>query len=297
MLRQFLHDFHLHTVYSDGILQPQEVIERIAAQGIRHVAITDHETTRALAHLNIHDLPTGIIVHTGIELDCYIGSFEVHLLGLDFDPGAPALRTYIEEVHQIRRERYTRLLEAINRHLGEEFMTPENTFPTVDGTWMKPHVFRRLAEHKQFQQVDPVEQYPYFREWLKEHGLTVKVPRLSIPDAIEMIHQAAGFAILAHPGYYWKHGLDLPMVLRELKEMGLDGVEVFYPYFQARAEEFPTPREAFETVRAIYHLTRDLGLKITRGSDVHLPEHVEERYPQLQQLVSEVADFEIRASV
>lgn len=297
MLKEFFHDFHLHTHYSDGVLSPIDLIERLTQLGVMHLALTDHENTSAFKILKNHQFNRPVYIHTGIELDCKIKSFEVHLLGLDFDPDLDPLKSYLEEVHHKRRIMYTDLLERINRTLGEDFMTPENTFPQQEGTWMKPHVFRRLAQHKQFEGIPESDQYVFFRDWLKTHGLSVTPPRLKIEEAIEFIHRAGGYAVLAHPGYYWKHGLFLPETLKDLKSLGLDGVEVFYPYYQVRGDEFPDLESATVMVRAIYHLAKSLGLKVTRGSDIHLPEHIDERYHQLKHLVSKVADFEIQASV
>ena len=285
------HDFHLHTVYSDGVLKPEDVVRRVAARGVRHLALTDHETVRGWEVLDRTAVPPGVTVHCGIELDCDYEGYEIHMLGLDFDPGEEKLRRYLAAVHEVRKQEYTRLIARINEVLGEEYLQVKHTFPTPDGTWMKPHVFHALGRHPKFQSVPEVERYPFFKDWLRQQGLRTEIPRISAHQAIRLIKDAGGKAVLAHPGYYWKHGLDLPSALRELKQAGLDGVEALYPYFQPRAPEFPTEEEAIRTVRAVLVSAREMGLEITRGSDVHLPEHLADRYPQLARQEAAVEGF------
>lgn len=277
-------DFHLHTTYSDGSLRPMELLESLAALGVRHVAITDHESVRAYRELDAHRLPTGLELHPGIELDCQWQDYEVHLLGLDFQPDHPELEAYLEHIHQVRRVQYMRLMEAINRELREEFLTPETVFPPETDTWMKPHIFQRLGQHPRFQHLDPEDRYRFFKEWLADRGLRTEIPRPTLAEGIRLIHRAGGYAVLAHPGYYWKHGMAFPDSLRVMKEMGLDGLEVFYPYYQPNAPEFPTEASAIETVLTLYQWGQEFRLLMTRGSDIHRPEHRTERYRHLRRV-------------
>lgn len=279
-------DFHLHTCYSDGIMTPRELVSSVAAYGIRRMALTDHETYRGWKLLQEEGVPLGLEVIPGIELDCNLGGVEIHLLGLGFTPDSTVLDAYLEQNHAIRKREYGALLQKLNQYLGEDFLDPENTFPRNGGTWMKPHLFRRLGQHPRFKHIKTEKQYRFFKDWLQQENLLPQMPRLELEEGIKLVHEAGGLAVMAHPGYYWKHGMDLRNVLFELAETGLDGVEVFYPYYQVGAPEFPDESESIRTVCSIYHWCLEMGLDITLGSDIHLPQHLEERYPQLRRQVS-----------
>jgi len=85
-----------------------------------------------------------------------------------------------------------------------------------------------------------------------------------------MIHAAGGRAVLAHPGYYWKDGFPILDELKALRALGLDGVELDYPYGSSSPELFANG-EAEQFVAALRATGEGLGLAFTRGSDAHGP--------------------------
>lgn len=50
----------------------------------------------------------------------------------------------------------------------------------------------------------------------------------NVPNLIQAIHNAGGIAVLAHPACYW--AVNLEHFIKKLISIGLDGIEVFYPY-------------------------------------------------------------------
>ena len=95
-------NFHCHTLHSDGSLRPEELAHQAMALGLRHLAITDHHSTAALApaQLVLERLAEGgqpvPRLWSGIEISCLLEGCLVHVLGLDFDPSTPDLEPYVQ---------------------------------------------------------------------------------------------------------------------------------------------------------------------------------------------------------
>ncbi len=98
------YNFHMHTIYSDGQLKPQELIDRAITIGLKGLAITDHHTTGGyqiaqswLEYLR-QSSPSTPIPHlwTGIEITADLLGTEVHILGYAFDPEHPGMQSYLQ---------------------------------------------------------------------------------------------------------------------------------------------------------------------------------------------------------
>jgi predicted metal-dependent phosphoesterase TrpH len=105
----------------------------------------------------------------------------------------------------------------------------------------------------------------------------VSVPKPGLSEAIALIRAAGGWTCLAHPGYYQRDGLDVAARLPGLRELGLDGVELDYPYHACSPNLFDLEHErAF--VSEIGAVASALGLRTTRGSDCHTAVDFEKVY-------------------
>ncbi len=100
------YNFHMHTVKSDGQLQPSEIMEQAIEIGLTGLAITDHHTTkgyeeaqewvdswRASQAENHSKAP---ILWTGVEITANLFNTEVHILGYAFNPQAASLQPYLQ---------------------------------------------------------------------------------------------------------------------------------------------------------------------------------------------------------
>ncbi|MBE9040083.1 PHP domain-containing protein [Oscillatoriales cyanobacterium LEGE 11467] len=103
------YNFHMHTIYSDGRLEPEALIQQATDIGLKGLAITDHHSVggyRAAqcwleerrsssggdASGDSVPLPT---LWTGVEINAALLDVEVHILGYGFDPDAPAIEGYL----------------------------------------------------------------------------------------------------------------------------------------------------------------------------------------------------------
>ena len=262
-------DFHLHTNASDGEMDPSALVERAAAHGVTRLSITDHDTLAAYRREGgvVFQLARrlGVELAVGIELDVALDGREVHLLGLGLDADAPALSAHLAAVRAARLERARRDLALVNERLGFGTLRPEQVFAPGRDALMRAHFIRPLMDEGRF------ASYGEGREWFHANADgDVRVPKPSMAEAIGMIHGAGGVAVLAHPAYYWKDGFPILDSLPRLRALGLDGVELEYPYCSSSPELF-SQADAEWFTGALRAAGEALSLRFTRGSDAHGP--------------------------
>ncbi len=244
-------DLHLHSVRSDGRLEPAEVVAAAKAAGLAAISLTDHDTVAGIEEADAAASAVGIAFVPGLELSAYeVDRGSTHLLGYFIDPEHSALLGNLEEVRQSRVERAAMMVEKLNE-LGlsvslEEVMAEASP----DGLIARPHVARALVDGGW------VGSYGEAFSRFIAAGRPAYVPteRVDPEEGIRWIHDAGGLAVLAHGGK--THGAE---AVRRLAEAGLDGLETLHPE-HGRVE-----------VRRLRRLAAELGLLETGGSDWHGP--------------------------
>ncbi len=268
-------DLHLHTKVSDGANTLREMLEAAREVGLETVSITDHDAVGAYFNFcgDAFSLARslGLELISGIELDTFYldknnRETDTHLLGYCFDPADKKLGQYLKEVQKCRRQKVKEQIEAINRHFGMEAISPAEVFHAERDTLMTPHLVSELLGKGLVS-----GEYPEVQAWLKRNAPALtKVPSLPIEKGIEMIRNAGGRAVLAHPGFLEREkGIDLEEMLTELKARGLDGLEVEYPYLIAENTPFKTVQEAEGIIDRLRRLAQRFDLWPTPGSDAH----------------------------
>jgi len=262
-------DLHLHSYVSDGTLDPAAVLTHAAAAGIQQLSIADHDSLGAYAweggRVFGEARRLGLTLVVGLEMDAELAGVEVHLLGYDVQQGDNALTAHLARVTELRRERARREIEIVNRLLGGAAVSEAEILVPWRQTLMKAHFIHPLLEKGFF------ASYKAANAWYKQNVQAgVELTKPALGQAIELVHSAGGWAVLAHPGYYGREGLVIAPRLAELKNLGLDGVEVEYPYHACSPDAFSveTERALTEELRTV---AGGLGLRTTRGSDCHTP--------------------------
>ena len=263
-------DLHLHTLVSDGENTPREMLAAAGEVGLKRVSFTDHDALGAFHHfgdLFAHACGLGIDLVAGIELDTVYQGREVHLLGYGFNLDDGSLNAHLELTLGLRRERVTRQIELINRHFGRKVVDPVQVLIPNRDTLMKPHLVHAMLAQKLF------AEYREAAHWVSDNArVDVVVPKLPISDAIRILRNAGGDAVLAHPGYLVREdGIDLDLLLRELIPFGLSGLEVEYPYI-GTSPAFPDHESERKLIEELRTLADKFKLKETRGSDAHSTE-------------------------
>ncbi len=244
-------DLHSHTRHSDGDRSPDQLLAEAAAAGVRVLSVTDHDTVSGIAECQAAAARNGVRLIPGIELSCELHGREVHILGHFLDPLSPALGKLAQGMLGERRERMERMVKRAQEH-GLADVNMERVVAVSGGENLgRPHLARVLVDCGHAASIKDA-----FEKFLKTNGpLWVDRRRLSIPEALEMVHGAGGTASVAHPG---ANGISR-QELRVMAEAGLDAVEAYHP------EHPPNQAEAFERWAA------ELKMLVTAGSDYHGP--------------------------
>lgn len=250
-------DLHTHTLRSDGVLTPRELVAAAAAAGVRTLAITDHDTLAAVRELAAEPaaIPPTLELWAGVEINTVTDGTrlfwpgELHLLGLGVDPDDDAFEALLAAQRTQRRERFGRMVGRL-REAGLAVDDLVERIPADDREALGRPTLGRLLVAKGFAaSVDDAF------ERIIGTGGPGYVPRNGVGprDAIRAIRAAGGLPVLAHTA----DAADRAWVIRELQGIGLGGIEVHYHRFDQ------------QTVRSVAAVARRLALVPTGGSDYH----------------------------
>ena len=260
-------DLQAHSLHSDGSLPAAEVVERAAAAGVELFALTDHDTVdgvpEALAAASAH----GLRCSPAAELSSVSGEFEdLHVCGYELRHDDADLRTTLADFRADRGRRIWAMADRLEELGFSLDRGPLRQREAAGNPLGRPHL------------ADAVLQHPANAAKLRAEGITDKntlfppylVPgaiayvarsRPTVEDAIDVIHDAGGVAVWAHP--FWD--IDDPdtvlAALAHFADAGLDGVEVFYP----------THDEA--QTSTLYEAVTARDLLATGSADFHGPAH------------------------
>jgi len=239
-------DLHTHSTASDGACGPREVVRAARELGLAAIALTDHDTVDGLAEARAEGAALGVRIVPGIELSAVEGDVETHVLGLHLqDTGR--LDEQLRNLRAMRLTRAERIVSRLNE-LGVRVTLEDVLSQSAGGAVGRPHIARALVNEGW-----ATDMRDAFDRYLG-NGRAAFVPkdRLSIGDAIAMIHDAGGLAIVAHPG---QSGTRKRIEL--LVGLGLDGIEVRHPSHNA------------EDVARLSALVEHFRLTPSGGSDWH----------------------------
>ena len=247
-------DLHTHSSVSDGTDAPAELVRKALAAGLDVVALTDHDTFDGLDEAVGEGERLGLGVVRGMELSCSRRGSSVHVLAYGADPTSPRLAAEMARVRDGRLGRLAgvlRKLAALGVPVSEaEVMAQVGNSPSVG----RPHIADALiaAGHVRDRQ-------QAFDRFLADggpahvHRYTIEVDR-----GIDLVHEAGGLAVIAHPWGRGRERLLPPNVLQDLvRDHGLDGIEVDHQDHDSDAR------------RRLRALAESLGLLATGSSDYH----------------------------
>jgi hypothetical protein len=240
-------DLHLHTNFSDGTYTPEELTAQAHLFGLKALALTDHDTMEGCARMAAACGTAGIEFIPASELTAELDEVELHLIGYFLDSENETLRTELAKFQEVRQRRIYEMVARLNR-LGIP-LRPEIVFTLANCRAPgRPHVARALVQEEFCGSLDEA-----FERFLKK-GKPAWVPKFKISalDAIELIHQAGGLAVMAHPGLN-----RTDEIIPQLVEAGLDGLECFHT------------KHSTATTEHYLQLAEAHKLLVTGGSDCH----------------------------
>ena len=242
-------DLHLHTIASDGRLTPTDLVLLAARQGLKTIALTDHDTTDGLpeAYVAARGVP-GLRIIPGIELSADVPGDEVHVLGYFINPDDPELQADLTRFREGRVGRARAMVDKLGE-LGVQVDWERVQHFAGDGAVGRPHIALAMVEAGHCN--EPKDAFP---EYLGRNGLAyVERVKLTPAEAVDMIRRAGGVAVLAHPAYM----NDMEAGIANLAGIGLSGIEVHYAKYRD------------DTIRQLARLAREYELIPCGGSDYH----------------------------
>lgn len=249
-------DFHCHSAISDGLLPPEEVARRAAANGVDCWALTDHDDIGGIPIARQTAEEAGLHYVTGVEISIEWRDVPIHVVGLGFDEKSEKLGKGLAELRAGRVERAQRMADALAAIGIPGVLEGAMRYAGNPSLISRAHFARYLAEIRIAPDVSTVFQ----------HYLTPGKPGYvdhrwaTLADAVDWITAAGGVAVVAHPGRYrlLSNG-DLRRFLDEFKDLGGHGIEVVCGSH--------TPDHVLHFAR----LARHYAFHASRGSDFHGP--------------------------
>jgi predicted metal-dependent phosphoesterase TrpH len=240
-------NLHAHSSYSDGTLTPAELAAAASKAGIGYFSLTDHDIGAGWDELEPRLKALDIRYLRGIEITTSLHD-NLHILGYGLDLKDQAFLTKLEAFRASRLERIRKIIGLLKEQ-GID-ISFEELKTSAGHCYGRPHI-AELMKSRGFVKTRQTA----FEKYIA-YGKPAYVPPCGpgIEEAIRTIKNAGGIAVLAHPGNIYKI-----LELGQWKEMGLDGIEAFYPaHTNTRIREFLA-------------LAKTHGLLVTAGTDFHGP--------------------------
>ncbi|MBE5906819.1 MAG: PHP domain-containing protein [Lachnospiraceae bacterium] len=251
-------DLHVHSTHSDGTFSVPELVEYAHNINLRAIALTDHDCIDGNVSMRTLCQKVGIDFVPGVELSTEFQfpnngiRKEVHLLGYFIDEKNEHFRQYLSDYLHSRLHRNEQMVEKLQAHgISITLKALEAQYP--DSVITRAHMARFLLDSGQVKTMNEA-----FKKYLGDDApCFVDRKKVQTADAIQLIHDAGGLTVLAHPPLYNLSHKALDTMICTLKEAGLDGIEAVYSTYHNNEEQ---------DIKAFAH---QYDLLITGGSDFH----------------------------
>lgn len=244
-------DMHVHSIFSDGTFTPEEIVKTAKKRRLSFITLTDHDTTSGLSSFMSACHKNKIEGLCGIELSAE-ADYTLHILGFRINPVSAKLNNTLSEIRENRNQRNIAICEKLSK-LGIHIDLSEVTAVSNGEVVARPHIANLMLKKRYVN-----DRKEAFSKYLGRGGAAyVPRKRLSAAECIELITDAGGVAVLAHP---YQTGLDddkMRVLLKRLKDYGLWGIEAVYSAH--------SPEQIFNCLR----LADEFSLYPTAGSDFH----------------------------
>lgn len=245
-------DLHCHSIFSDGTMTPAELVKMACKEKLGALALTDHDTIDGVPALLTEAKKVGLIALSGVELSANHGDIPIHILGYGFEPEDKNLRANLDTLQQTRKTRNEKIIANLF-DIGVDVTYNEMQNLAGDGVVGRPHFGKLLINLGKVRTMQDAFD-KYLRKGRPAYAAREKLP---VPDAIKIIHKAKGLAILAHPGTIPLDNTKRMDLIGKFLDMGLDGIEVYYPIHSAGLR------------KQLLSFCNQENLVITGGSDYH----------------------------
>lgn len=251
-------DLHIHTNYSDGVFSPEKVVDAAIQAELDVIALTDHDNILsyevALNYIETlkNENKKTITVIQGIEVNTIYNDNEIHVLGYFMNTENADFKELVKVQQQARVKQTKEIITLLNKKEGIHIKYEDIKKQVAQGGSIgRPHIAKAITNVGGTSSV--IEAY---EKYINDNSsVYVRRKTVSPHDAVEIIYDAGGIPVIAHP-----HDLDgAAELIKELMHYGLRGIEAYH------RKHSPAIVEYFSS------MAEDLGLIVTGGSDFHAP--------------------------
>lgn len=265
MLRKI--DLHIHSSHSDGSFTTQELLDLLEAEGAELISFTDHDNVGCYDDIvnGIAKPYDGLIIVPGIEVTCSVDGVYRDILGYGID--CDVIKQYFAEKYSKERrlqkqKDYVAAIKSVCKAHGIYFDT------SIDATrGVKSEGFS-IMHDEICRYKENIERYPFIQSatdffWnytcnpQSSFYTGIYEDTLSTKEAIELIHDAGGKAIVAHPYHYRMSDEETLSYIKDLVHLGVDGIEIKHA------------SHTNDDVKKLMHIASCFGLLTSGGSDFH----------------------------
>lgn len=254
-------DLHIHTIYSDGEYNENEILEKIINAKITEFAICDHDTIEGSEKVYniLKEKNLNLKFHSGLELSCrannYLDGINIHLLVRDFKYDDYTIKKLLEKTSSFRLMKTEAMCKRIEEKFNIVFSKEEiNTLLKTTNSIGKPHMYTLLKKHIN---IDREEYYKNMK------NLPTENLKLEATEVLQLINKTQGYVTLAHPieimQDYNLNYQDIDCFVKYLKDYGLEAIETKHS------------KHTFDDYAEFSKIAKKYNLKETEGSDYHGP--------------------------
>ena len=249
-------DLHIHTLYSDGVFSPEKIVDTAIDVGLQVIALTDHDNILsyqvAKDYLKKTNKEDKLEIIQGIEVNTLYKNYEVHILGYFMDVNNSDFQNLLKMQQQARVKQTKEIINLLAKKEGIRIKFEDIKKQVAEGGSIgRPHIAKAITNAGGTNNV--IEAYAKYIH--DDSSVYVQRKTVSPQDAVEIIYDAGGIPVIAHP-----HDLDIAEdLIKELMQYGLRGIEAYH------RKHSPACVEYFSS------MAEELGLIVTGGSDFHAP--------------------------
>lgn len=247
-------DLHCHSTMSDGLLTPEALVTHAASKGVRVLALTDHDEVSGLARARAAAEQIGMTFIDGVEVSVTWRKRTLHVVGLKVNPQDPALLAAFAKVREGRDNRARQIAEGLAKAGIAEAYEGARAI-SGNSVMTRSHFAQFMVKQGHAKNMKSV-----FKKYMvKGKPGYVNHEWMSLEEALTLIRNSGGVAVLAHPGRYDLGFVNMHLLLNEFRNLGGSAIEVVTGSHQ------PPQFDQFAK------LAHRFDLKASQGSDYHGP--------------------------
>lgn len=255
-MKEKLIDLHMHSSYSDGDLSPDELIKECIKNNIKTISITDHDTIEGNKNISLkYKNNDEIKIISGIELSARVSVGTMHILGYDIDINNRVLNDKIPVLKNNSIYHIIGLLTVLKKDYNITFSTEDiKELICSNKNIGRPDLAKLCIKYGYCKSVSDA-----FDKYLIDSYEKIRSigKGISYKECIDLITVAGGIPVLAHPKTLKLNDNDLLKLIKNMKEYGLKGIEVYNSIHTK------------EDIEKYLKIASDLNLLISGGSDYH----------------------------